>query len=405
MHPPGADTVLVRHGEIGVKSAQVQAKMERRLRNNLAAVLADRDVEGTVERERTRLYVTTTEAAVEAATDAATDTFGVVSASPARVVDPTTDAIYDALAETARARYDGGSFAVRARRAGETDAHDFASPDLESDGGAAVWEAAEAVGLDPSVDLENPDVTFFVEARPDRAFVFLEKRAGPGGMPVGTQRPLVALVSGGIDSPVAAWLAMKRGAPVYPLYVDLGEYGGVDHRARAERTVETLQRSAPHLDLHLGVASGGDGVDHIVDHMDDYRMLGLRRFMFRIAEYVAADLEAVGIVSGEAIGQKSSQTTANLAVTSAVTDLPVHRPLLTMDKTAITDIARELGTFADATISAGCNRVAPTYPETNASLAVVRDREPSGIDDLARRAAASASFERIRASATQVTEP
>jgi thiamine biosynthesis protein ThiI len=186
---------------------------------------------------------------------------------------------------------------------------------------------------------------------------------------------------------------MKRGAPVYPVYVDLGTYGGSDHLARAEGTVDTLGRYAPTLDLALGVAAGGPGVERLVEEMGDLRMLGLRRFMLRIAEHVAADVDAVGIVTGEAIGQKSSQTTANLQATSAVTDLPVVRPLATRDKTEITALARQIGTFEDATISAGCNRVAPSFPETNASPEAVAAAEPDEIAELAREAAAALEFD------------
>jgi len=395
MHPPGADTVLVRHGEIGTKSAQVQRKMEGRLRDNVAALLADRGLGDPVERQHSRLYVRTVPGRVEAATDAATDAFGVVSASPAASTDPTLAAISGTLAEAARDHYAGGTYAVEARRAGPEGAHPFASTDIEEEGGAAVWEAAERAGLEPAVDLDDPDLTLYVECRPEEAFVFLEKRPGPGGLPVGTQEPLVALVSGGIDSPVAAWEAMRRGCGIYPLYVDLGEYGGPDHRLRAEATVADLREYAPNLDLELRVAPGGDAVDRLVAEMDSGRMLGLRRFMYRVADRVAREVDAVGIVTGEAIGQKSSQTSANLRATGAVTDLPVHRPLVTMDKSEITECAREIGTFEEATIPVGCNRVAPDSPATRASLSAVRAAEPDDIAELAAEAAERASTTRI----------
>jgi thiamine biosynthesis protein ThiI len=388
MYPPGANTVLVRHGEIGTKSEQVGRKMEGQLRDNIAAILSDRGFDDRVKRERTRLYVRTDSARIEAVTDAVTDAFGVVSASPAVRTEPTLDAICARLGDAACAHYDGGSFAVRARRAGETDAHPFSSKELEEEGGTAVWRAAESAGVDPTVDLDDPDLTFFVECRADDAFVFLEKREGPGGLPYGTQRPVVALVSGGIDSPVAAWEAMRRGCLVVPLYVDLGEYGGPDHRARAESTADALARYAPSDDLTLRVAPGGKAVDKIVEKTEKHRMLVLRRFMFLVAEAVAEAENAVGIVTGEAIGQKSSQTSANLHVTSAVTDFPVHRPLLSLDKSSITERARTIGTYDDATIPAGCNRVAPTYPETAASLAEVQRVEPNTLKSLAGSAAA-----------------
>ncbi|WP_153553295.1 tRNA sulfurtransferase [Halomicrobium sp. LC1Hm] len=385
MHPPGADIVLVRHGEIGTKSEQVRRSMEERLATNLSALLADRGVGGSVERERTRLFVHTDEPG--AAVEAATDTFGVVSASAAVRTEPTLDAICEGLAEIARERFDGGTFAVDARRAGQQSAHDFSSEDIESDGGAAVWAAIEAAGGDPAVDLDDPDLTFHVECRREVAYLFLDKQAGPGGLPVGTQEPVVVLLSGGIDSPVAAWKLLKRGCPVVPVYVDLGAYGGPDHRARALSTAETLAGYVPNFDLSVRVADGGDVVERLSAELDARRMLALRRFMLAVGARIAERTDAVGVATGEAIGQKSSQTSANLAVTDAAVDCPVFRPNLTADKAEITQLAREIGTFEASTIPTGCNRVAPSLPETSADLHALREREP---DDLFERARAVA---------------
>lgn len=381
MHPPGADTVLIRHGEVGVKTPQVQTKMEAQLRDNVKALLADREISGVVERQHSRLFVRTDEEQVEAATAAAADAFGVVSASPALTIDPTMDAICEALADAAREHYQEGTFAIDARRAGEQAEHPFTSKDIERQGGSAVWNA---VAFDPEVDLDDPDVTFFVECRRGEAYVFLEKREGPGGLPLGTQSPVVALVSGGIDSPVAMWEVMKRGCEVIPLYIDLGDFGGPDHRARAAASVGDLARYAPSRDMRMRVALAGETIQLLDDDVGATRMLALRRFMYMVAEELAAEEGAVGIVTGESIGQKSSQTSSNLAATSPAVDLPVHRPLLTRDKTDITRQARKIGTFQTATVSAGCNRVAPSHPETHATLEQVRRAEPEGLRERAR---------------------
>jgi thiamine biosynthesis protein ThiI len=360
--------------------------MEGRLADNLSAQLSARGIPGTTDVTRMRLFVRTDPKHVAAATQAAAETFGVVSASPATSVAPTIDAITDAAAAAAREHYDGGTFAISARRSALEDDISFTSRDVERAAGDAVFEAIDA--FDPEVDLEDPDFTVSVEVRSEEAFVFLEKRAGPGGLPLGTQQPVVALVSGGIDSPVAAWQVMRRGAPVIPVYLDLGEYGGADHRARACAVVSELARYAPERDMRLRIVPGGDVIADIVDAVDDERMLVFRRFMYRAAEHVARDHDAVGIVTGESIGQKSSQTTPNLAVTDAATTLPIHRPLLGTNKSEITNRAREIGTFDEATIPVGCNQIAPQYPATAATLDEVRAVEP---DDLFERAAAVAA--------------
>ena len=392
MHPPGADTILIRYGEIGIKSSQLQQRLEQLLEENLTAVLRAMDTDDVVRRERTRLYVETTPNRIDSVTEAVTQVPGVVSASPAVRTEPTLAAIKEVLVETAVERIDSGTLAVRARRAGEKEVHPFTSTELEQEGGAAVVEALREKGVTPEVDLETPDTTLYIECREHDAYVFLEKENGPGGFPVGSQEPMVALLSGGIDSPVAAWSAMKRGCPIYPVYIDLGEYGGIDHRTRALETARQLSKCAPNWQNPVRVATGGPGVARIVEEAESLRMPVLRRFMFRIAEDIAEEVGAVGIVTGESIGQKSSQTSAMLSVTSEITTLPIIRPLVTLDKTEIVDKAKEIGTYRDSTISAGCNRIAPDRPATKPSLSVVQAAEPEDIAGFARDAAESADI-------------
>ncbi|RZH67506.1 tRNA sulfurtransferase [Natrinema altunense] len=389
MHPPGADTVLVRHGDLNTKSNTVKRYMEDLLAENIEALLADRSIPGEVERRWNRPLIHTGEDAVEAATDAATDAFGVVSASPALTVSTEQARILEAVAETAREHYDGGTFAVDARRADKSLPYD--SEDLARDAGNAIWEAVDDE-FEPAVDLDDPDLTFGIEVRADVAFVYLEQVDGPGGLPLGSQEPVIALVSGGIDSPVAAYEMMKRGSPVVPAYVALGEYGGIDHEARAMETVRLLSAYAPNFDMQAYRVPGGETVALLVEEMEQGRMLSLRRFFYRAAETLAERIDADGIVTGEAAGQKSSQTIRNLGVTSRATRLPIHRPLLTRDKQYIVAQAREIGTFTDSTIDAGCNRVTPDQVETNARLKPLLDAEPDDLLERAEDAAADAEL-------------
>lgn len=381
------DAALVAYGEIGVKSRAVRARMVERLRDNLAAVLDDRGVDAAVESRWSRVVARgETPEAATAAAEAAGDVPGVVWARPAATCQPTLDAVVGTAVGVAE-RADPSTFAVRVNRAGPAERHDFAAREAERRCGAAIEAATGA-----AVDLDDPGTTVRVDARESEAFVAAREVRGPGGLPVGTQGRAVALVSGGIDSPVAAWQTMRRGATVVPVYVDLGDYGGVDHRTRAVETVRRLGRYAPHEDLRPRVVGAGDLVADLVDRVGDTRMLSLRRAMLVAADAVADTAGADALVTGESLGQKSSQTGPNLAVTAAAVDRPVHRPLLTRDKEAIVDEARRVGTFTDATVSAGCTRVAPDRPETNAALDDVEAAEP---DDLLERARAAGAAARV----------
>ncbi|WP_251343896.1 tRNA sulfurtransferase [Haloplanus halophilus] len=379
------DAVLVSFGELSTKSSEVRGKMTRRLRDNVAALLDSRGVDATVERTWARLVVDTPDP--ERAARVAADAMGVVWARPSVSVDADPDAVGDALAALARSAPPVDTYAVRARRVGDDDAHAFSSRDLERDGGRVVGAVTDA-----SVDLDDPDRTYHVEVRDDRAHVAAESVPGPGGLPLGSQAPLVALVSGGHDSPVAAYEAMRRGSPIVPVYVRLGVYGGPDHEARAAATVSRLAAYAPNFDCRLRVVPGGDLAERLVAEVDDTRMLSWRRALLAVGEAVADREGAAGVVTGEVVGQKSSQTAANLAVTDAAVDCPVHRPLLTRDKTDVVEQARTIGTHEDSAIPVGCERLDPDTPATGATLAAVEAAEP---DDLLARAAAAVDDLRV----------
>ncbi|MGM0590168.1 MAG: tRNA sulfurtransferase [Halobacteriota archaeon] len=378
------DVVVVGYGEIGTKSTKVRTRMERTLRDNVAAMLDARGVSGDVERRWSRLFVWTED--TEAAARAAADTMGVVWARPAISCSPTLDGVSGAL-RTLATDHGSETFAVRASRAGGDDAHPFTSRDLEREGGSVVQRETDA-----AVDLETPDRTYRIECRRDDAFVSVDSHPGPGGLPLGTQGTAVVLLSGGIDSPVAAWEMMRRGCEIAPVYVDLGDYGGVDHEARAIETARAVARFAPGREPHLRVVPAGDLVERLVEEVGSTRMLSLRRMMVHVAETVARRVGAHSVVTGESLGQKSSQTGENLAVTDAVATLPVHRPLLTRDKTDITATARRIGTFDDATLPVGCERVAPSHPETAATLRGVEAAEPG---DLFERAVEAVERRRL----------
>jgi adenylyl- and sulfurtransferase ThiI len=202
--PAHWDGVLVRFGEIGIKSAPVRRAMVQRLRSNLLSALERRQVEGDVAAIGSRLWLSGPDP--EALAAVAQRTFGVVSASPARRVEATLPAVAEAACALALER-DWRTFAIRARREGS---HPFSSQQLQVEVGSAVFRAAEAAGRSPKVDLGSPELAIDVDVRGPVAYVFCGARPGPGGIPVGTQGRVLVLLSDEA-SMLAAWMVMRRG--------------------------------------------------------------------------------------------------------------------------------------------------------------------------------------------------
>lgn len=237
--------ILIRYGEIGLKSAQVQTKFRKQLRRNLDHKLKAKDIEGHILETEGRIFAEVEEDDVSDAVIALSTVPGVVSVSPVVTTGLTMDEIEEAAldvlgSELATQEEDDAAFAVRARRAGE---HEFSSKDIENKVGQAI---VDKYNLD--VDLDNPDVTVSIEARYKNAYVSTQKIMGIGGLPV-TDRNKVVVLMEDRASTVAAYSLMKRGSKVYPLYTG--------HEAEnLEEDMNILRQFDP--DVKLTVMKGKD---------------------------------------------------------------------------------------------------------------------------------------------------
>ena len=356
-------TVVVRYGELALKSERVRRRFEQRLVNNIE--LALREVSHDIRKERGRIFVDTNSTA---AVTRLVKVPGIVSVSRATRTKATIAAIRRAAVAAARRSIKAGdSFAVRANRVGE---HPFSSQEINEVIGSVVLEAVPK----SKVNLSSPDHTVFVEVRGGDAYVFTEKMPGVGGLPVATQGNVVTLLSGGIDSPVAAYLMMKRGCMIFPVFLDNQPYTDDRARVRAVSVFKKLMEYYPKLELRV-VPFGQILQSFIGQAPRELTCVLCKRAMLRIAERVAEKVRAEAIVTGESLGQVASQTLTNLSTIDQVSKLPVLRPLIGMDKVEIERMARAIGTFEVSTKpTAGCSAV-PRYPETYAKLEEVLEAE------------------------------
>ncbi len=261
------------------------------------------------------------------------------------------------------------SFAVRTKRADKS--FHLPSPEVNRIVGAAVQARSGA-----AVDLDAPALTITVEVVPKEAFIALERLPGPGGLPVGASGKVLALLSGGIDSPVAAWRMMRRGCAV-----DFVHFHGAPYQDRTsrEKVAEILQVLTPYqFRARLHLVTFGEIQRQIVTHVArPYRVVLYRRMMMRIAEAVATAVDARALVTGESLGQVASQTLSNLSVTEQATALPVLRPLIGMDKAEITAQAQQIGTF-EISIQPDqdcCQLFVPRHPATHTTLQQIQAAE------------------------------
>jgi len=376
-------TILVSYSEIALKSRQVRARLERQLADQIGFTLRRAGYTGfTVERRFGRIMV---EGAPGEVAGVVARVFGVVSAMPSTRVDPDLESVVQGVADEAvKTLRPGAGFAVRARVVGS---HTYGSRDVEVEGGSRVLQAMGENGI--HVNLDRPDVTIYVEVRDNDAYIYSRIVPGVKGLPYGSQGRAVALFSGGIDSPVAAWLMMKRGVETLPLFMDQTPYVGPSYLERAKKAFRTLAAYTPVERFNLYAAPMGPVMRRILESPEPrFTCVLCKRAMYRVAEQFAGRVRARAIVTGESLGQVASQTLENLYVLDHAVSMPVLRPLVGLDKVDIEAMARDVGTYeVTARTVEGCKAV-PDKPSTASRLSKIEELEKGlGLASLCAEAA------------------
>jgi tRNA uracil 4-sulfurtransferase len=387
--------VLVRFGgEVFIKSRRTRSAFLARLRSNIEDALSGADPPASLELGWDRLYVRMAGGAAPAELGRV---FGISSYSPIEAVVPATmDAIVETGVGLFTERVRGRTFAVRARRAGR---HTFSSHDVQVQLGAALFDASSGV------DLDVPEVEVRVEVRDDRAFLFSQRLAGAGGLPLGVEGRAITLLSGGYDSAVAAWLMLKRGVAQDYVFCNLG--GDAYERAVVQVGKLMADDWSYGTRPRLHVVDFAEPLDELRRHARErYWQVVLKRLMYRTATQVGREMGAEAIITGEAVGQVSSQTLPNLAAIEPAAGLPVFRPLIGFDKDEIIERAQRIGTAGLSEQVKEYCAIAPGRPVTAASVAAV-DREESSLDlTVIERAVAGRKILDLRAlTATDLVAP
>jgi tRNA uracil 4-sulfurtransferase len=360
------DLLLAHYHEIGLKGRN-RPRFERALRDNLRRALGDsaagvRLVSGRVE---------ITEPKPDAL-EMVARVFGVANVAPVLVAPADLDAIVDRAVDVARdadTLTPFETFEVRARRART------AFPATSQTVNETVGDAIR-LGLAKRVNLSHPDVYVRIEIVHDKAYISAAKVPGPGGLPVGTAGPVVTLLSAGIDSSVATWRLMRRGADPIAVHFHGQPFTDRSSEHKVGQLVGVLGRwgyRRPWWSVPMGEAQR----EITLSAPSSLRVLLYRRLMLRVAEGLAARHGALAVVTGESLGQVASQTLENMAAVGSVARLPLLRPLVGTDKIEIIDEARHVGTYE---ISAEahqdcCTLFEPRDPATHASAPELDEAE------------------------------
>ncbi len=388
------NTIIIRNGEIAIKGEN-RAAFEKRLISNIKRALYG--LQGyRVYKGDGRIYIDSDEELMPLIERRIKKVFGVVSFSPAIKFQGS----YDELKERAKALYewlleseDYRSFKVEVKRGDK--AFPMRSPDMVRDIAGYILSNAEKK---IKVDVHHPELQICTELREDTNILYANKVAGIGGLPVGINGKAMTLLSGGIDSPVATYLAAKRGLSVGAVHFHSFPF-------TSEKSVQKVEQLAQIISEY----TGGFTIykvnllpiqKAISEHCPEELMTILsRRFMMRIAERIAMKEEAGALITGESIGQVASQTIEGLTATNdAMERLPVIRPLISYDKEEIIELAKKIGTFETSIIPETdcCTVFLPKKPATKPKLEKIFSAEERlEVEKLVDEACASAELTSI----------
>ena len=353
------DTVLIRYGELSTKGKN-RKDFIKRLERNIRYMFNDfKDLE--YRRTHDRIYIHLHEEDPELIKERLQKVFGISSFSFTEKVDPTIEAIQAACLEIAKTT-DKKTFKMVAKR------HDKTFPMISDEINRAV-AGVILRNTELKVDVHNPELMIRIEVHRDGAYITSDKIKGAGGYPTGINGKALLMLSGGIDSPVAAYEIMKRGIEVEAVHFASPPYTSEAAKGKVLELAKQVSVYQGHMKVHiLNFTELQLAIYKTAG--DPYAVTLMRRMMFRLAERVAKDNKCLVLATGESIGQVASQTLESMVCINDVVHMPVIRPLVCYDKVEIIDLARKIGTYETSILPYEdcCTIFDPKNPVTKPSV-------------------------------------
>ena len=348
--------ILIKYGELTTKKANRNFFINT-LEKNIRNLLSGYDFK--LEKDRVRMFIYTD--SIEEVTEKLKNVFGIHGIVICNKVDTNIDVILDKSLEIIK-KEKGNTFKVFTKRADKN--FEIHSMDMNNKIATKILK-----NTDLKVDVHNPDISLYVEIREKYTYIYTNEIKASGGYPVGIQGKGLLMLSGGIDSPVAGYLSIKRGVDIDCLYFESPPHTSEQAKEKVIKLASIINKYSGNIKVH--VVPFTEIQEAIYKNVpDSYIITIMRRMMYRIADKYSKKINANIIINGESIGQVASQTLVSMSVINSVTNMPVIRPVACLDKLEIIEIAKKIDTYETSILPYEdcCTIFLPKHPVINPKL-------------------------------------
>ena len=351
--------ILIKYGELTTKKDNRNLFINK-IYENLSLALSNYDI--TITKNRVRMFIDPKDNDIDEIISITKNIFGIHSIVVAYKIDSSIDIINSSVLEVIK-EVDFNTFKVETDRADKS--FPINSMDLSRQLGSLIIKNTK----DKKVDVHNPDYLLKIEIRSDYTYIYTKEIKALGGYPVGVAGKGLLMLSGGIDSPVAGYMAMKRGIKLECIYFESPPHTSPQALNKVKKLVSILNKYQPSIKLHIiNFTEIQESIYKFID--PTYMITIMRRMMYRISEKVMQNREDLVLINGESVGQVASQTLTSMTVINNVTNIPVLRPVACLDKLEIIDIAKKIDTYETSILPYEdcCTIFLPKHPVINPKI-------------------------------------
>lgn len=351
--------ILIKYGELTTKKDNRNLFINK-IYENLSLALSNYDI--TITKNRVRMFIDPKDNDIDEIISITKNIFGIHSIVVAYKIDSSIDIINSSVLEVIK-EVDFNTFKVETDRADKS--FPINSMDLSRQLGSLILKNTK----DKKVDVHNPDFLLKIEIRSDYTYIYTKEIKALGGYPVGVAGKGLLMLSGGIDSPVAGYMAMKRGIKLECIYFESPPHTSPQALNKVKKLVSILNKYQPSIKLHIiNFTEIQESIYKFID--PTYMITIMRRMMYRISEKVMQNREDLVLINGESVGQVASQTLTSMTVINNVTNIPVLRPVACLDKLEIIDIAKKIDTYETSILPYEdcCTIFLPKHPVINPKI-------------------------------------